>query len=110
MIQRMDALENISSRMEAWIGLHIQITECITRDAPSRNRHSSTLSSFSMELEGIGFQISGAQISIRGMNEESYGVSIDSLVDWDTTQEREIYLTERFAPSVERYTTITLLS
>lgn len=105
---RQKVVQKILSMLEENKGKEITITEWITRNAPSRDRHCSTTSITQLQMESVGIQFSGAQITIYADKNQQYGVSMDVLSHWEIS-ESEIELCERYSESTERYTRIQLI-
>lgn len=106
---KMQAMTQFIHILEQWVGCRVEVSECMTRAAPSRDRHHSTTSTFSMELEHVSFWISGAQCVLLGVEEEMYALSIDSISEWNFEHSTQLHLTEHFSEQIERYTILSVL-
>lgn len=107
---RTKAVENICSLLNSQKGHTVRINESISRNPPSKDRHCTTLTILEMEIENVVIQFSGAQITIYGIGNLQYGISMDMLCDWRIHSDKDIELTERLSQALERYTRLSISS
>lgn len=88
----------------------MKIEEVITRtESQSFDRHLSTTSVFFMTISQVVWTVSGNKLMILGESQQSYEVSVDSVVEVELSQNQVTYK-EKLAGVIYRHSIITIFS
>ena len=113
--QLVQMIEAALQTLDSWKGQWLTINESLSRlrnEVWSHDRHVATQSQFPMQLERVGWLISGGNIDLSGRSGEHpsyYQLMTDRIVTVEGAAPDTVIFAERFEQEIERRSTIRLI-
>jgi hypothetical protein len=109
------SVEDAFARLESWKGRLVSVEELVSRCVGktwSYDRHFSTRTEFSLVVESVDWQFSGSSLELRGSQggrPASYQITMDCLVEVESSDSGSVAFKERFGRAAERCSAFRLV-